>query len=379
MIQRQLTDTIISNHKDGFIDIIYGPRRVGKTVLVSQITNKLKNNKSIKSFNGDYQEDREILSSTSFVHLQKIAQETDILIIDEAQRIPNISLSLKILIDAFPGMWIIVTGSSSLHLSKGAKEVLTGRTQTYHLYPLSTAEISGNLQNHQIKQLLDDQLIYGGYPQLINFDKKSDKEQYLINITKDYLLRDIVNLQKVRPESIYDLTKLLAFQVGSEVSLNELSKKLGIDIKTVKKYISLLKESFVIFELGALSKNLRKEVVKSKKYYFWDNGIRNALVSQFSSLNIRPDKGNLWENFLIIERVKTQQYSQKLKNYYFWRTYDQAEVDWIEEDFTKNDRRLESFEFKWSKTKIKTPKSFKENYNIEVKLINIDNYLEFVL
>jgi uncharacterized protein len=385
MLQRQLAETIISNYKKGFIDIIYGPRRIGKTVLISQILDKLKNlntidasNNAVKIFNGDYLEDRELLSDTSFVHLKKIAQTTSVLVIDEAQRIPNISLSLKILIDAFPNLRIIVTGSSSLHLSKGAKEVLTGRTQAYNLYPLSTAELGKDLQEHQLSQLLENQLIYGGYPQLINFNKNSDKEKYLISITKDYLLRDIIDLKQTTPETLLNLAKLLAFQVGSEVSLNELSKKLGIDIKTVKRYLSLLKESFIIFELSAWSTNLRKEIVKNKKYYFWDTGIRNALIGQFASISIRPDKGNLWENFLIIERVKTQHYSQELKNYYFWRSYDQAEIDWIEEDFSSVTKKLEAFEFKWNKSKVVTPKSFVKNYSTKAQVVNKKNYLDFV-
>ena len=387
MIKRQLTNTIISNHKNGFIDIIYGPRRIGKTTLVSQILSKLKNlnnSETIKIFNGDYLEDREIFSNTSFIHLKKIVKKTTTLVIDEAQRIPNISLSLKILIDAFPELRIIVTGSSSLHLSKGAKEVLTGRTQTYNLYPLSTLELGTNFQDHQLKQLLENQLIYGSYPQLTNFDKNIDKEKYLINIVNDYLLKDITDLQQVQPESLLNLAKLLAFQIGSEVSLNELSKKLGIDIKTVKRYLSLLKQSFIIFELGAWSKNLRKEVTKSKKYYFWDTGIRNALIGQFSPTSIRSDIGGLWENFLIIERIKTLDYAQKLKNYYFWRSYDQAEVDWIEENVSNMNtqsktKQLQAFEFKWRKNKAKTPKSFLEAYDTVVQLVNKENYLEFIM
>jgi len=293
-------------------------------------------------------------------------------------------LSLKILIDAFPELRIIVTGSSSLHLSKGAKEVLTGRTQTYNLYPLSTLELGTNFQDHQLKQLLENQLIYGSYPQLTNFDKNIDKEKYLINIVNDYLLKDITDLQQVQPESLLNLAKLLAFQIGSEVSLNELSKKLGIDIKTVKRYLSLLKQSFIIFELGAWSKNLRKEVTKSKKYYFWDTGIRNALIGQFSPTSIRSDIGGLWENFLIIERIKTLDYAQKLKNYYFWRSYDQAEVDWIEENVSNMNtqsktKQLQAFEFKWRKNKAKTPKSFLEAYDTVVQLVNKENYLEFIM
>lgn len=374
MIPRILTKTIKENQKKGFINLIYGPRRVGKTVLLQQLTKSIRKEQIIW-FDGDTQEARDALSQTSQVSLSKLVQKKKYIVIDEAQRIPNIGLSLKILIDNFPKKVFYVTGSSSLMLSRGLQESLTGRATKYRLFPLSTKEITGKIQRHQITSLLEEQLIYGSYPYLQQLSKAEDKQNYLKSLIQDYLFKDVLELKDVAsPENLKKLTILLAFQVGSEASLNELANNLGVDIKTVKRYLSLLKQSFVIFELGAFSKNLRKEVVKSKKYYFWDIGIRNALIDQFLSIDIRPDAGQLWENFLAFERIKKHEYQRKLKQYYFWRTYEQAEIDWIESKGGK----IEAYEFKWKQKKSFTPKLFQETYQIKAKTVSKENYLEFI-
>ncbi|MBU0569738.1 ATP-binding protein [Patescibacteria group bacterium] len=381
MIQRTLTETVVQNFKPGFITLIYGPRRVGKTVLLKQLVNKLVNKivqtdeEKVLWFNGDTEETRSSLSTTSQTKLANLVKDKSIIVIDEAQRIENIALSLKILIDSFPKKKIIVTGSSSLMLARGLQETLTGRTTVFKLYPLSTNELTQGLDAHQKPQMLDSQLTLGGYPYLTQISSQEKKQRYLKSIVSDYLFKDVLLLKDVSsPETLKKLAILLAFQIGNEVSLNELAGNLGIDVKTVKRYLSLLKQSFVIFELSAFSKNLRKEVAKSKKYYFWDLGIRNALIDQFMPLDSRTDVGQLWENFLAIERLKKHEYVQTQSSYHFWRTYEKAEIDWIEIEGGK----LAVFEFKWKSQKAKTPKAFKEAYHENVRVVSRENYLEFV-
>lgn len=253
---------------------------------------------------------------------------------------------------------------------------MTGRSLKYKLYPLSTGELTAGLETYEKNSKLEEQLIFGGYPYLQRLSRNQEKKDYLKSLVQDYLFKDVLELQNVSvPENLRKLAILLAFQVGSEVSLNELANNLGIDVKTVSKYLSLLKQGLIISELGAFSKNLRKEVVKSKKYYFWDLGIRNALIDQFLPTDSRTDVGQLWENFLIIERLKKDEYQRSLKSYYFWRTYEQAEIDWVEVE----EEKIKAFEFKWKKIKSHTPKAFKQAYKAEVEIISVNNYLNFVL
>lgn len=372
MIQRTLSNTILKHLKPGFINLIYGPRRVGKTVLLKQIADKIMPG---VWFDGDERETRDALSNTSRVILRKLVDHSQVVFIDEAQRIPNIGLSLKILIDTFPKKKFFVTGSSSLTITQGIQESLTGRNITYKLYPLSTQEISANILNYQKVSLLEDQLRFGGYPYLQQLNDPKEKRDYLKSITEDYLFKDVILLKDISsPENLRKLATLLAFQIGSEVSYNELANNLNIDVKTVIRYLTLLKLSFIVFEAGSYAKNLRKEVAKSKKYYFWDLGIRNALVDQFHALDIRTDVGSLWENFLAVERLKKHEYSRNLIKYFFWRTYEQAEIDWIED----KDGDLSAYEFKMKPQRTKTPKAFRESYKKTVQTISKDNYLDFI-
>ena len=373
MITRQLTKNILSRQKSGFINIIYGPRRVGKTVLLSQLTTKTPKSDVIW-FNGDDEDTRLALSSTSQTKISKLIQKYGTIVIDEAQRIDNIGLVLKIMIDSFPEKCFYVSGSSSLKLAHGIQEPLTGRFQQYLLYPLSTPELGQGLILHQLPALLPDQLQFGGYPYLQQLPSSAEKQDYLRMIIKSYLFRDLLLLKDIgRPEALYKLAVLLSFQVGSKVSINELASALGIDAKTVTSYLYLLKQGFIIFELGSYSTNLRKEVAKSRKYYFWDLGIRNSLIGQFTQLDLRNDIGQLWENFVAIERIKHNSYGGMQPNYYFWRSYEQAEVDWLEED----SGHLVAYEFKYGSI-AKTPKLFKQSYNTSVLTINKDNYLNFI-
>ena len=367
MVLRQLEQTIKASLKPGFVNVIYGPRRVGKTVLLEKVIENYPKEK-VLFLNGDTNEAREALSDSSEVNLSRLVENKDVVVVDEAQRVLNIELSLKILVDKFSNKIFFVSGSSSLSLAKGVKE--------YKLYPLSTKEFTQGLPDFQKKSILEKQLIYGGYPYLMQLESKEDKKTYLKSIIEDYLFSDIKNLKEILSEEIIKkLATLLAFQVGSLVSLNELSRNLGIDVKTVARYISLLKQSFIIFELGSFSNNPRKELAKSKKYYFWDLGIRNALTDQFLPLDTRTDIGALWENFLVIERVKKNEYAKIQKEYYFWRNYEKAEVDWVE----TQEAKISAFEFKWKAPKDKTPKAFRDLYKIEAQTISKENYLDFVL
>jgi len=374
MIPRQLEKTIKDSLKPGFINVVYGPRRVGKTVLLEKLIADTPSEKTL-FINGDTQEGRDILSSTSEVILSKLVENFSTIAIDEAQRISNIGLSLKILVDKFPEKTIFVTGSSSLMLARGIKEPLTGRSLKYKLYPLSTGELTQNLPNYQKISILENQLIFGGYPYLEQLSGKEDKKNYLKSIVDDYLFKDVSLLKEIEsPETLKKLATLLAFQIGSIVSLNELSRNLGIDVKTVARYISLLKQSFVIFEIGSFSRNPRKELAKSKKYYFWDTGIRNALTDQFSNIDVRSDIGQLWENFLAVERLKKNEYSKTQKEYFFWRNYEKAEIDWIE----TQEGKISAYEFKWKTVNSHTPKAFRDAYREDLKIISKENYLEFI-
>jgi len=372
MINRTLRKTIEINQKSGFINLIYGPRRVGKTTLLHQIIDGL--DKTVW-FNGDTEETREVLSSTNSQKLSTLVKPYDVIVIDEAQRINNIGLSLKILIDLFPDKKFFVTGSSSLSLARGLKEPLTGRHISYRLYPLSTIEMYGNIERYKWTSQIIEQLTYGGYPNLLDLPTPDAKKKYLSDLIDSYLFQDIFNLATLQqPDLIKKLSILLAHQVGSLVSYNELATTLQVDVKTIMRYLSLLEQSFIIFTLPSYSSNLRKELVKSKKYYFWDLGIRNILAGQIDHVELPSIKGQLWENFLCLERLKKLQYENKLITPYFWRTHEQVEVDWLELDGNK----ISAYEFKLHATKYTTPKSFKDTYNQEVRLISTDNYLDFI-
>ena len=375
MYKRTLTDIISTSFKNGFISIIYGARRVGKTVLLEQIRAILKRT-DLVVFNGDTSEAVQALGSTSEMQLSSLVRPYGVIFIDEAQRIPNISLALKIIIDKFPEKMIVVTGSSSLQLARGARENLTGRNQTFTLFPLSGAELVGNEPRFKASAFLETQLVFGGYPMVHTLVGNEERKRYLAGIVEDYLLRDVLFLERLeRPENLKKLAVLLAFQIGQEVSLNELATALSMSVKTVSRYLDLLEKSFIIFRIDAYSRNMRKEVGKSKKYYFYDLGIRNALIIQFQPLSERVDVGALWENFLMVERKKKREYARESVSMHFWRNYAGAEIDLVE----VVDGVLSAFEFKWSAGNARTPKQFKDQYGIEVTGIHRDNYLDFIL
>lgn len=356
--------------------ILYGPRRVGKTTLLENFLSKSKLKYRLET--GDNIKTQEILSSNDLSLIEEYVKGYDLIAIDEAQMIPNIGSGLKLIIDKIPNIKVIATGSSSFDLSNKVGEPLTGRKTTLTLYPISQLELLEEFNKHDLKQKLESFLIYGSYPQVVMAETKQEKIRLIEELVNSYVLKDILSLEKVKgPKILLDLLKLLAFQVGSEVSLNELSSNLGIDIKTVARYLDLLEKSFVIIKLGGFSRNLRSEVTSKAKYFFLDNGIRNGIISQFNSLEDRNDVGQLWENFFIIERMKKRSYQNIYGSSYFWQTYQQKEIDLIEE----RDGKLFPFECKWSpEKKVVLPKEWTDTYHQseELSVVNKDNYLDFV-
>ncbi len=359
--------------KPGKVLVLYGPRRVGKTTLLEQFLAKTKLKYKLDS--GDNIATQQVLGSQNFSEITDYISGYDLIAIDEAQHIPNIGMGLKIIVDQAPNIRVIATGSSSFELSGQIGEPLTGRKRTLTLYPLSQIELADSHNRFELKECLPEWLVFGGYPAVVTASSKDEKIQVLAELVNSYLLKDILALERVKGSKILlDLLRLLAFQVGSEVSLSELGRQLGIDYKTVARYLDLFEKSFILFNLRGFSRNLRKEVVKKSKYYFYDNGVRNAIVSNFNGLDLRDDTGRLWENFLVVERLKTQEYRKIYANNYFWRTWDQKEVDWVEE----REGKLFGYEFKWGSDKAKPPKDWLETYsNASFEVINPENYLEF--
>jgi hypothetical protein len=335
-------------------------------------------NQKIFAGTGDDIDLRTILSSENKAIITTSFKGYEIVFIDEAQRIPNIGWGLKLLVDSSPEISVIASGSSSFQLWNKVGEPLTGRQVIYTLFPVSMMELAGLKGRMHILQQLSDFLIYGTYPETLSAINYEKKKEYLITLRNSYLFKDILELENLRnADKMFDLLKLIAFQIGNEVSLNELSRTLGIAKQTVERYLSLLEKSFIIFKVGGYSSNLRKEITKTSRYYFWDNGVRNALINNFNDPSTRMDMGMLWENFCFAERIKKQTYQKLFSNNYFWRTYDRQEIDLIEE----RDGKLFGFEFKWNPQKrIKAPKAFIESYkNAHFECITPENFLEFVL
>ncbi len=374
MIKRKYNlENLIEKNK---VLVIYGPRRVGKTTLLNRFlkTTKLK----YKLDSGDNIKTQDILSSQDFSRIIEYASGYDLIAIDEAQQIPNIGMGLKILVDQIPGIQIIATGSSSFDLSQQIGEPLTGRKRTITLYPIAQQELNFRLNKYELKEQLKDYLVFGTYPEIIMAETKEEKIRLLNEIVNSYLIKDILALEKVKsPKLLIDLLKLLSFQVGNQVSLNELANQLNIDIKTVGRYLDLLEKGFVIRSVGGFSRNLRKEVKNKYEYFFLDNGIRNAVINQYNNIEDRNDVGALFENFVVMEREKKCFYDEIYRNYYYWRTYEGKEIDLIEEYGGK----LYGTEIKWSeKRKVVEPVEWKRNYdNSEFQIVNKDNYLDFVL
>lgn len=354
--------------------VIYGPRRVGKTFLLTNFLPKLR--LKYKLVNGDDLSVQEVFNSQSIDKIKHFTEGYELIVIDEAQNIENIGIGLKILVDNVPGIKVIATGSASFKLSNKIGEPLTGRQTTLQLYPIAQLELLSQHNKQELANKKEEFLIYGSYPEVLNTSQLEEKSAYLRELVNSYLLKDILALEQVKgSKTLLDLLRLLAFQIGSEVSLNELSINLGIDVKTVSRYLDLLEKAFVIINLRGFSRNLRSEIKEKSKYYFYDLGVRNAVISNFNALNLRDDVGKLWENFLFVERIKKQQYQKLYANNYFWRTWEQKEVDFVEE----REGKLFGYEFKYAIKKTKEPKEFLRTYpKAQFMVITPENYLDFI-
>ncbi len=377
LIKRQVYSLLKEKLQENKVVLLYGPRRVGKTTVLREIEKNLVDTEKIKFVSGEVLIIQNELSSQSVEKLKSFIGENSLLIVDEAQKIPNIGLNLKLIVDHIPNIKIIASGSASFSLAQKVGEPLTGRKKTVHLYPISAKEIVGIKDKTYYQEVFESHLIFGGYPELFILKSNKEKQGYLNELIDSYLFRDIFEIEQVKnPKKMKDLLTLLAFQIGREVSLSELANSLDLHSDTVARYLDLMEKSFIIVNIRGFSRNLRKEIAKTSRYYFYDNGIRNALINNFNPLNLRNDIGELWENYIVMERLKKQSYQQIFSNNYFWRTYDQKEIDWVEE----RDGKLFGYEIKWGIKKYKEPKLWKETYsNAEFEIINRDNYLEFIL
>ena len=370
MIHREIEQLIKNDFGKGKAIVLLGARQVGKTTLFEQLTAS----DNTLFLNCDNYDDKASLEGKTSTELRNLVGDYKMVVIDEAQRTRDIGLTLKMIVDLKLPTQILATGSSSLVLSEGINEPATGRLFEYQLFPFSLAEMAAHTSRREEQRMLEQRMIFGLYPEVVTHP--TDARHILTNLTNNYLYRDLLEYRGVKkPSVLQKLVRALALQVGSEVSYNELSNLLGIDKATVESYIDLLEKCFVVFRLSSYSRNLRTEIKKSKKIYFYDNGIRNALISNFSPLESRSDTGQLWENLMVSERVKHNSYSRNYAQMYFWRTHQQQEVDLIEE----KDGHLAAYEFKWGKAKAKLPKIFTENYpDVALKVVSPDNFWEFL-
>ncbi len=370
MIRRELFTTINANFNKGKAIVLLGPRQVGKTTLI----NTCLQGKEFLFLNGDDPEIRDLLSNAGISKLSSIIGKTTLVFIDEAQRIKDIGLISKMIIDKFNGLQLLISGSSALEINQTTQEPLTGRKFEYNLYPISWEEFENHVGYIEASAQLEERLIYGMYPDVLN--QRSEERETLKHLTSSYLYKDVLSLTGIKKPDLLDkLLKALALQIGSEVSYNELSNMLQIDKATVAKYIDLLEKAFIVFRLNSFSRNQRNEIKNNRKIYFYDNGIRNMIINNLNPLELRADKGALWENFLIAERLKLQEYNQQYSNNYFWRTVQKQEIDFIEEA----NGELTAYEFKWkSKGVDKIPRAFLNKYDAKSQIIDKENFRTFI-
>ena len=373
-IKRLLHDRIALRIEPNKAVLIFGARRVGKTVLMRQLIDNFEGKTML--LNGEDYDALALLEERSVANYRHVLKGVDLLAIDEAQNIPEIGSKLKLIVDEIEGVRVIASGSSSFELLNKAGEPLVGRSTQFYLTPFSQREIASTETALETRQNLESRLIYGSYPEVVTLNSFERKTDYLRDIVGAYLLKDILAIDGLKNSGkMKDLLRLIAFQLGNEVSYDELGKQLGMSKNTVEKYLDLLSKAFVVYRLGAYARNLRKEVTRAGKWYFYDNGIRNAIIGNFNPLSIRQDVGALWENYLIGERIKANYNDGLGREFYFWRTYKKQEIDLIEESSDS----LTALEFKWGKKKYDVPAVFKEAYpDATFDVINRDNYLSFV-
>lgn len=355
--------------------VLLGARRVGKTKLIEKIIENL--NEKYLFLNGDDVESHNLLESQSTANFNRLLGDTRFLVIDEAQEIPNIGKKLKLMVDTIPNLKVLVTGSSAFEINNQIGEPLVGRMKTINLYPISQIEFSKTENYLETRYNLEERLIFGSYPELSKIINREDKISYLKEIVNTQLLRDIFAFEGIKKrDKIIALLQIIAFRTGSEISLESIGRDLQISKNTVEKYLDLFSKVFIIYSVSGFSKNRDNEITKMKKWYFVDNGIRNAIINSFNPLNMREDVGKLWENYLNSERIKKLNYQENHVLDYFWRTHTRQEIDRIE---VKNEQ-IAAFEYKYGKSKSKIPTEFAKSYpDATFEIINQDNYLDYIL
>ena len=374
VIKRLLQEKISKRITPGKVVIIYGARRVGKTVLLRELVNSFEGKTLI--LNGEDYDVQSMLANRSVANYRHLFNGVELVAIDEAQNIPNIGSVLKLMVDEIDGLSVIASGSSSFDLLNKTGEPLVGRSVKFQLTPLSCKEISSVETPFEMSQNLEQRMLYGMYPEVVTMSSNDMRIEYLREIVDSYLLKDILAVDGIKNASkMQNLLRLIALQVGSEVSYDELGTQLGMSKNTVERYLDLLSKVFVVYRVGAFARNIRKEVCKAGKWYFYDNGVRNAILNNFSPLAVRNDVGHLWENYFLSERRKYIHNNLKYIEQYFWRTYDKQELDLVEEC----DGNLLAMEIKWGKKTPKLPNVFANAYQgAEFQVINKDNYLDWV-
>lgn len=370
-----LLDHLVPNE----VNLLFGTRRVGKTYLLRQLL--ARTTYQTLMLQGEDADARQLLAPRTIAHYRRLLNGVELLVIDEAQEIPDIGLVLKLIVDHVDGLRIVVTGSSAFDLANVSGEPLTGRAYFHQLYPLAQRELAPYENQLETLQRLEDRLLFGSYPELLQLTRLTDQQDYLRTLVNTYLLKDILTFDGVRNSAkVKDLLRLIAYQVGKEVSMDELGRQLQISKNTVERYLDLFTKVFLLIRVGGFSRNLRKEVTKTSRWYFVDTGIRNALLNDFRPLPLRTDVGELWENYLVVERLKTLQAQRRHVEGFFWRTYDQQEIDWLELE----NGQLRAYEFKWTDNprtlnRVKNPKAFADAYpDATFTVIHRDNYLDFI-
>ncbi len=377
IIKRAALGKIKEKLEGGKVIVLYGPRRVGKTFLLKQLEKELEGKEKIAYFQGDRLVVKEVFSSLNPEKMRSFfGKDKTLLILDEAQKISSIGENLKLLVDTYPKLKIIASSSASFDLVVKVGEPLTGRKRTIFLYPVWSKEVIESFSSEFFLEALEERLIFGSYPEVFLKKSREEKIEYLFELVDSYLLRDVLEFENIRkPKKLLDLLALLAFQIGKEVSLSELADSLELARGTVERYLDLFEKTFILVNVRGFSRNLRKEITKNSRWYFWDLGIRNAVINNFNPIKLRDDVGALWENFLVIERIKKQSYKGLYSRNFFWRTWDQQEIDWVEE----REGRLFGYEFKWKRKRVRVPAAWKKAYpEAEFKVISQENFLEFI-
>jgi predicted AAA+ superfamily ATPase len=375
MIPRFIQTQVLDALRPGRVVNLFGPRRSGKTVLMEQIRDALPAGE-VLMVHGESLDVAEVLSSQKTGVLRRFIGKFRYLFVDEAQTIPHIGVNLKLIVDTIPEVSLLVSGSSAFDLRRRVGEPLVGRSRTFFLYPIAQVECAGEtyLEAHD---LLEQRLIFGMYPQVMTASSEAEKRTMLEAIRDGYLLKDIMMLDNIKDSLfVYNLLRLIAFQIGNDISYNELAMNLHVNRRTVMRYLELLEQCYILFSLHGYSRNLRQEYTKTPRYYFWDTGMRNALISNYNPLNLRDDVGKLWENYCISERIKMTDYRDIPMNRFFWRTYDQKEIDYLEERGGK----LYGYECKWSKEYASAPRAFIQAYpGSDFVIIHKNNYMEYLV